>query len=442
MKNSWLLALREFKERWNNRSFRWMLVLGPLLIVGSVYFLLESGNQGVSTMKVLIADPADLMEGKILSNPSENVSYYFYDDYIEMESFKTSPKFQEFGALIEVNEKVLINKKAFLFYRSAPSLALKMKLKFDVERRIEEVMVAQFTSLSEEDFRRIKQPLNVDFRDVEDPYSQFNQEISWVGFTLGYIMMFFIAVFGTNITRSINREKSNRISEVLLASVRPHHLMMGKIGGNWLASMLQLVLWMFIVGIGLLVLQQFIIPDYFTPEYLQGVQVSGQQMKELGFDTAVQQNDQVNLVYHRINYGLLLPHFLLFFLGTYWVFASLFTVMGAVSGDASDGQQFGIPVWLLLAASIFAGYNAMAFPDSSLTYFFTYFPWTAGMVAMVKLAVGVSTPQYFSLLLALLLQIVIGIFLVVFAGRIFKNGILSYDHRNSWKLLMQWIKKE
>lgn len=442
MKISWLLALREFKERWNNRSFRWMLFLGPMLIVGGIYLLLASGNQGISSMKVLISDPANLMDGKIVSNPSENVTYYFYDDYIEMEAFKESPEFMEFDALIEINEKVLINKKAFLFYRSAPSLAIKMKLKFDVERRIEEVMIAQFTSLTEEEFRRIKQPLNVDFRDVEDPYSQFSQEISWVGFTLGYLMMFFIAVFGTNITRSINREKSNRISEVLLASVRPYQLMIGKIAGNWLASMLQLILWIAVVGIGLFALKEYIIPEYFTPEYLQGVQVSGDQMKELGFDTAVQQNDQVNLVYHRINYAWLLPHFLLFFIGTYWVFASLFTAMGATSGDASDGQQFGIPIWLLLASSIFAGYNAMAFPESGLTDFFTYFPWSAGMVAMVKLSVGVSSSEYIFLLLAGVVQWVTGAVLVVLAGRIFKNGILSNDHRNSWKLLRQWLRKD
>jgi ABC-2 type transport system permease protein len=442
MKNSWLLALREFKERLNNRSFRWMLFLGPLLIIAGIYFLLASGNQGVSSMKVLIADPANLMEGKIVSNPSEHVTYYFYDDYIEMEAFKKSPKFQEFDALIEINEKVLINKKAFLFYKATPSLALKMKLKFDVERRIEEVMIAQFTTLSEEEFRRIKQPLNVDFRDVDDPYSQFTQEISWVGFTLGYIMMFFIAVFGTNITRSINREKANRISEVLLSSVRSHHLMVGKIGGNWLASMLQLVLWISIVGVGLGLLKEYIIPEYFTPEYLQGVQVSGDQMKELGFDTAMQQNDQLNLVYHRINYAWLLPNFFLFFVGTYWVFASFFTAMGAISGDSSDGQQFGIPIWMLLALSIFSGYNAMAFPESALTDFFTYFPWTAGMVAMVKLSVGVAPSEYLLLLVAWVIQLVTGLLLVVIAGRIFKNGILSYDHRNSWALIFQWLKKE
>ena len=80
MRNSWLLAWREFLERWNNRSFRWMLILGPCLIILAVYLLLLSGNQGANKMKVLIADPANLLDGKIASNPIENVQYFFYDD--------------------------------------------------------------------------------------------------------------------------------------------------------------------------------------------------------------------------------------------------------------------------------------------------------------------------------------------------------------------------
>ena len=441
MRNSWLLAWREFLERWNNRSFRWMLILGPCLIILAVYLLLLSGNQGANKMKVLIADPANLLDGKIASNPIENVQYFFYDDYVELNPFKTSPKFNEFDALIEVNEKVLINKKVFLFYKETPSLALKMKLKFDLERRVEEVMITQFSSMSEEDFRKIKQPLNIDFRNVNDPYGQSSNEIGWVGFTLGYLMMFFIAFFGTNITRSINREKSSRISEVLLASVRPHQLMMGKITGNWMASLLQLGIWIALVGFGLFALKTFIIPDFFTPEYLQGVQVSGSQLKELGLEANSPQNDQVLLFYQRINYLWLLPNFILFFLGTYWVFASFFTVMGAMSGDHSDGQQFAIPIWILLSLSIFDGYNAMAFPESDLTVFFTYFPWTSGMVAMIKLAVGVSPLEYLFLLFAWIIQVCVGTVLVILAGRIFKQGILSFDHKASFRLLAFWLRK-
>ena len=441
MRNSMLIAFRELKERWDNRSFRAMLFLGPLLIISMIYLVLESGNQGVTSMKVLIADPTNLFENKIASRPSESVTYYFYDDYIEFESFKNSPKFKEFDALIEINEKVLINKKVFLFHRQEPNLQLKMKLKFEVERRMEEVMIEQFTTLGVDDFRKIKQPLNIDFRNVDDPYNQADQGIAWVGYSLGYLMIFFIAIFGTNITKSINREKTNRISEVILASVKARELMLGKIFGNLIASFLQLFIWLLLVGIGLWVLQAFIIPELFTPEHLSGVQVSDQQLKDLGMQTISQENNNLDLIYHRINYLWVLPNFILFFLGTYWIFASFFTIMGAMSGDESDGQQFLIPIWILLTLTIFAGYNTLSYPDSGLTQFFGFFPWTSGMVSMIKITVGVTVTEYLGILFAWLIQVLVGTMLMLLAARIFKHGILSYSHRFSVKLFFDWLKK-
>jgi len=441
MNKSVLIAFRELKERIGNRSFKIMLLIGPLLIVSMIYLLLESGNQGVSRMKVLISDPTDLFENKIASRTTEGVTYYFYQDYIEFEAFKNSPKFQEYDALIEINEKVLINKKVFLFHREEPNLQLKMKLKFEIERRMEEVLIEEFTSLEVDEFRKIKQPLNIDFRNVDDPYSQADNAVAWIGYFLGYIMIFFIAIFGTNITKSINREKMNRISEVILASVKARHLMLGKIFGNLLASFLQLFAWIVFIGFGLWALQSLIIPEFFTPEHLAGVQISGQELKDLGMQTMTQENIPMELVYHRVNYMWLIPNFILFFLGTYWIFASLFTVMGAMSGDESDGQQFLIPIWILISLTIFAGYNTLSYPDSGLTSFFSYFPWTSGMVSIIKVTTGVSLTQYLAILSAWIIQVSVGTIFLLLAARIFQHGILSYSHRFSLSLFFSWLRK-
>ncbi len=449
MKNALIIAVRELKERWNNRSFRMMLFLGPILILGMVYMLLKAGDQGVSNMKVLIADPTNLFENKIASKQTESVTYYFYEDYIDFETFKNSPEFKEFDALIEINEKVLINKKVFLFYRETPSVALKMKLKFEVERRTEEVLIERFTQLSVEDYRTIKQPLNIDFRNIDDPYNQAENTMAWIGYFLGYLMIFFIAVFGTNITKSINREKINRISEVILASVRSSHLMLGKVFGNLFASFLQLTVWFIIVALGFWLLKSFILPEIFTPEYLKGVQVGDSQLKDLGMQTAIQENKNVEFLFHRMHYGILIPFFILFFIGTYWIYASLFTAMGAMSGDESDGQQFIIPIWLLLGLAVFAGYNAVSYPDSGLTSFFSWFPWTSGMVAMVQITslLGSTGPSSLTLshygfyLFSFLIQLGLGSLFLVLAGRIFKHGILSFNHRFSFRLISQWLKK-
>ncbi len=441
MKNSLIIARREFMERWNNRSFRFMLFLGPVLLLSVIYLLIIAGNQGKSNLKVLIVDPTGLFENKIVSRPSENITYYFYQDYLELEPFRDEKRFRSYDAMIEINEKVLINKKVFLFYRETPNVQLKMKLKFEVERRVEEVMIEQFTQLGIDDFRKIKQPLNVDFRDVNDPMNQAENEIAWVGYALGYLMIFFLGIFGTNITRSINREKTNRVSEVILASAKAHELMLGKILGILWASLLQLFFWIVLVALGLWVFEQFIFSETLGLGHLDGVQVSEQGLSQFGQSNPMMDyNTQMDLFFNRINYAFLIPNFMLFFLGTYWVYSSFFTVIGALSGDESDGQQFVLPIWILFGISVFAGYNAVEYPDAALTQFFTFFPWTAGMVAMVKITTGVTMVGYLFLLLAWLIMVLVGAVLLYFAGRIFKNGILSFGHKLTLKLLFKWLK--
>ena len=106
MRNSWLIASREFMERWNSRSYKIMLILGPLLILLFTYFLLKFGDQGKNSLRVLIADPANLFDNKITSHPSQAVEYLFYTTYLDYEEFRDGNRFKEFDAFVEINEKV------------------------------------------------------------------------------------------------------------------------------------------------------------------------------------------------------------------------------------------------------------------------------------------------------------------------------------------------
>jgi ABC-2 type transport system permease protein len=178
------------------------------------------------------------MDTKIVAQEGKTIDYYFTDKYIEVEEFRDSKKYRDFDALMEVNEKILMNKKAFIFYRENPSPDLKMHLKFQLERRVEEVMIEQFTRLSVDEFRQIKQPLNVDFRNVYDPKNEASDMEGWVGFVFGAIIVLFVLLFGMTILRSTTREKSNRIVEVLLASVKPSQLMLGKITGIGISALI------------------------------------------------------------------------------------------------------------------------------------------------------------------------------------------------------------
>ena len=148
MTKFWLITLRECKERITQRGFWWMLVLGPLVVLLLLIGLLFAADQGKEKIKVLIADPGQIMEHKVLAQQEKYIEYYFLDSYLELNEFEQAKAYKDFDVLLELNEKVLNNKKCFVFYREQLSMDTRMQLKFEVERRIEEILANEFSALS------------------------------------------------------------------------------------------------------------------------------------------------------------------------------------------------------------------------------------------------------------------------------------------------------
>lgn len=444
MRNSWLIALRELKERMGSRSFVLMSFFGPIIILCLIYFLFAFGGEGKQHWNVLISDPSNLLDNKIMAQEDQSINYSFSNQYIEMEEFRDAKKFQQYDALFEVNEKVLSNKTAFVFYRLKPSVRMQTRLQFHIERRIEEVMIEQFTDLSVKEFRKIKQPLNVAFRDVFDPLDEASDLRGWVGFFYGAIIFVFIFLFGMTILRSVSREKSNRIVEVLLASVHPNQLLTGKIVGIGIAAFFQFIIWMVVVGAGLYFMRELIFPDLLDASNMDIVQMTDEVKNQTRLDqlyAASEYNEFVNLVYERVQFGIMTAFFLVFFIVGYLFYGSFFAAVGATSGSESDGQQFVLPIIFLLCFSLYAGYFALQNPESSLTTFFHYLPFTSPVVVMVKLAQGYAPEESMQIYIALIILVVSAVLNLMIAGRLYKNGILQFGHRVKFSMIVRWLKK-
>jgi ABC-2 type transport system permease protein len=444
MRNSWLIALRELKERMGSRSFVLMSFFGPIIILCLIYFLFAFGGEGKQHWNVLISDPSNLLDNKIMAQEDQSINYSFSDQYIEMEEFRDAKKFQQYDALFEVNEKVLSNKTAFVFYRVKPSVRMQTRLQFHIERRIEEVMIEQFTDLSVKEFRKIKQPLNVAFRDVFDPLDEASDLRGWVGFFYGALIFVFIFLFGMTILRSVSREKSNRIVEVLLASVHPNQLLTGKIVGIGIAAFFQFIIWMVVVGAGLYFMRELIFPDLLDASNMDIVQMTDEVKNQTRLDqlyAASEYNEFVNLVYERVQFGIMTAFFLVFFIVGYLFYGSFFAAVGATSGSESDGQQFVLPIIFLLCFSLYAGYFALQNPESSLTTFFHYLPFTSPVVVMVKLAQGYAPEESMQIYIALIILVVSAVLNLMIAGRLYKNGILQFGHRVKFSMIVRWLKK-
>ena len=303
-------------------------------------------------------------------------------------------------------------------------------------------MIEQFTNLGIDRYRQIKQPLNIDFLNVYDPKNQAENEKGWVGLFFGAIILFFIGLFGMTILRSTSKDKSNRVVEVLLASVRSTDLMLGKIIGIGISAFFQLLIWGFVIIIGLLIFKEYVFTDIFDPSKYEGLQYASEVKNEiLANSNFARYNTFIDLIYHRINYTVMLPVFLFFFAASYFFYAAFFMAIGATAGSESDGQQFIIPIFCLLLLSFYAGFQTIYSPDSFLAQFFAYFPFTAAMVALINVSIGVTSSGIVQLILGFLFLLLNAFFFLWISARLFKNGILNSGHRLTWKTVVQWLKK-
>jgi ABC-2 type transport system permease protein len=442
MKNSWIIAVRELKERVGSRSFMMMSILGPMLVLGLIYLLFTLGGQSKQHWKVLVSDSKSFMDSKIVSNKSSSLTYFFADQYIEIEDFADNPRFQEYDALVEVNEKVFTNKVGFVFYREKPSFRMQTRIQYDIERRLEEVLVSQVAKFSVAEFRKIKQPLTLSFKNVYDPKDEASNMAGWVGYFFGALIILFVFLFGMTILRSVSMEKSNRIVEVLLGVVRPKELMLGKISGIGMAAFLQFLIWSIIISLGLYGMREMIFHDLLDASSMQIQDLAKDASSyQEQFFAAKEYNQFVDLIYSRIQFDVMIGYFLLFFVCAYLFYGSFFAIIGATSGSESDGQQFVLPLIFLLGISLYGGYYAMVNPEASLTTYLAYIPFTAPIVTMVKLGQGYTAETIYQLYISLSILLLSAFYMLHISSRLYGNGVLAFGHRLRLIQLFKWLKK-
>jgi ABC-2 type transport system permease protein len=445
MRNTLLIAGREFRERIGTRSFLLVSIFGPLLLLALLYMLFVYGGEGKQRWNVLITDPGMLLGNRIAVNEDPSLHYSFLNRYVEIEEFRDKSELQSYDAMVEINEKILSNKVSFVFFREKPATNTKARLQYEIEKRVEEVMIEEMTNLPIEKYRSLKQSLTMKFRDVYDPKDEQSDLRGWVGLFFGTVIFVFIFLFGMTILRSVSAEKSNRVAEVLLGAVTPRELMAGKIVGIGFTAFLQFFIWTVLVGLGLYFMHDLFSANMTDPSKIDYVLLSEQYKNKSELDqmlAATDYNKFVELVYERIQFSTMIGYFLVFFLTGYLFYGAFFAAVGATSGSESDGQQFVIPVILLLCFALYAGYFTMVKPSSSLTDFFQFFPFTAPVVVMVKLGQGYPEGQGYLIYLALLVLIVSTGLMLLLAGRLYQNGILRYGHRLRLTQLFKWMTKQ
>ncbi|PKR82318.1 hypothetical protein CW751_03010 [Brumimicrobium salinarum] len=431
-----LIARREVLERFSTRSFKWLMIIGPLLILGLVYLFLSTTTSSKKNWKVLIMDKKEIFDGKLTPSKPKNLTFDFINAFVEYDDFAQNEKYKDYDLAVQINEKILSNKHVIVSYKERPPENIQRHLIYFVERRLEEILVDQFTDLSVDRFRDIKQSLKFNLKDANDPRDEKSTTASWVGFGFGLLIILFVFMFGMTVLRSMAREKSNRIVEVLLSSVKARQLLTGKMLGIGFSALIQFAVWTAIIGFGLYVFRLTLFPDMFSAGFVADAVEQESLISELS-----NQSPFVELIYSQIHYTNMLIFFTLFFIGAYLFYGSFFSMIGASMGSESDGQQFVIPITMLLFMAVLSGYYHVYYPGTVLSDWLSFIPFTSPMVMMIELSNGFEDGSAWQLFLALLILFVSAIGMMGLAGRIYKNGILRFNHRLKLKMLIKWTKK-
>jgi ABC-2 type transport system permease protein len=266
----------------------------------------------------------------------------------------------------------------------------------------------------------------------EESLKGLNEIKIGIGGAFGYLIMMFIVIYGNMVMRSVIEEKTNRIIEIIISSVKPFQLMMGKIIGTSLAGILQFFIWA-VIGLSLMFAASVFFGVNVGPTSKIPPEVMQSAQQELAGTAQMYIKELWNLPIATI-----LICFVIYFIGGYFLYSSFYASIGAAVDNETDSQQFLLPIIMPLILGVYIGFfTVMNDPHGTIATVFSMFPLTSPIVMLMRIPFGVPWWQ-----ILISVTILFGTFFCVvwFAAKIYRVGILMYGKKPTWKELYKWLK--
>ena len=377
MDKIWLIIKREYLIRIRKKSFIVMTLLGPLLMLLVMFLPIYLTNQTQTERTIAISE-----QDFDLFNKLENTDYINFVVIPNSIFSDLKIKFDNelYYALLEKKEDEII-----LSSSKQVSLSVSNEIKSQIEKKIEQEKLIKLgvdISLLENAKTNVIISNQIISKDGTEKKSKTELSMA-IGFISGLLIYIFIFMYGTMVMRSIIEEKTNRIVEVIISSVKPFKLMMGKIIGVSLIGLTQFILWICLTSLLFFVSQAYFV-NITEVESTQEIEMQSMILEGLMY------LNNVNLVE-------ILLAFLFYFIGGYLMYGSLFAAVGSAVDAEADSQQFILPVTVPLILSFILIQPIMENPDSSLAFWMSIFPLTSPIIMMVRIPFGVLTGSFWFL---------------------------------------------
>lgn len=428
-----LIIKREYLAKVKNKSFILMTFLSPLFIVALlslIAYLTSVNNEKVRTISVL--DESGILSEALIS--SDQVLYESLNG-MDLEDAKTTSNNNNAYGLLHVPDLALedVSEKIKFYSKESPSLSLISSLESKIEKRIGELKLKKMgVDLSK--ISASKTYVNINQEDFEGvKTSKAGSFLKLIfGAAAGYLLFMFIIIYGNLIMRSVIEEKSSRIIEVIISSVKPIQLMLGKIFGTSLAGITQFAIWVILIAI-----LSFAASNFF------GIDLSANPQQEMmtAAVSDVNANSELQALIaelHSLPLINLIVAFVLFFVGGYLLYSSLYAAIGAAVDNETDTQQFLMPVVILLVVGFYVGFfTALEDPHGTISVVFSYIPFTSPIVMLIRIPFGVPIWEQILSLSVLIFSFLVTVWI---AAKIYRVGILMHGKKPSYKDLIKWLK--
>jgi ABC-2 type transport system permease protein len=434
MNVTWTIIQREYLTRVMKKSFLITTLIVPMLIAGCLFLGGYIASKSNEKQTIVVHDESNYFQAQLKSN-NENFAF-LYEKSIANESSKDALKRNKADILLKIDPFKNGRPNAVNLYKEG-GVSAGTKTFIDNEiNDLYEIEQMNLVGINRAQIDSIHQSeITLRSFDIKDNQETSSEIAMGIGYAMGILIYFVIFIYGTSVMRGVMEEKTNRIAEVIISSVKPFQLMMGKIVGIALVGLTQFAMW-FLVTITIKMVTFNLLPS-FTIEAVPNV-----GMESLASNAALQNPDSINHLLQLLlsqNWVMIIGLFVFYFLGGYFLYASLFAAVGSlVNEDPQEAQQLSIPISMPIVLGFVIMTSAMENPHSPIAIFGSLFPLTSPIVMMARIPYH---PPVWQIILSMVFLVACFVLMTWLGAKIYRTGILMYGKKANFKDIWTYLRK-
>jgi ABC-2 type transport system permease protein len=445
-----VIIKREYVTRVRKKSFIIMTLLTPLLMAALfVVPALVMTNQDKEHKKIAVIEDGQAPIFRNVIPDTKDAEFVYLSD-VKFEDLKGTFEKAGYYGILFISHEILTTPNAIqLISKKQPPIGLLEHIENSLEKDIErQLLISYKIENLDQILKDVRRKVNVQTKSIDDAGVE-KQTSTGIAMALaylgGFLMYMLVFMFGAQVMRGVIEEKVSRVVEVIISSVKPYQLMLGKIVGVALVGLTQFLVWiMLTLGI-VLAIKSAVIPKDTMQQITQGMDVMNQNSpqtnaqtkdisKQFNFTPEFQQQFASAM---NQPWGLFLFCFVFYFITGYLLYASVFAAIGSAVDNETETQQFMLPVTIPIILGLFIAMGTMQNPESSLSFWASMIPLTSPIVMMARIPFGVP---YWQIGVSMLIMVISFLAFVWMAAKIYRTGILMYGKKTSWKEMIKWLR--